>query len=127
LLAVALILLSLGLVNFAAEGISTSSSARSEHWVSRQLLFSISFAAVSVPCQVAFEVFIGTSSLSGGVSTAFLGGIHNAFYASIVILVIAGVLSYFRGRKSANKTSQTLKPNTPKHMICILAYLRLGN
>lgn len=62
-------------------------------------VLAISVAAASVPRQVAFEVFIGTSSLSGGVSTAFLGGIHNAFYASIAILVIAGVLSYFRGKE----------------------------
>jgi hypothetical protein len=62
-------------------------------------VLAISVAAASVPRQVAFEVFIGTSSLSGGISTSFLGGIHNAFYASIVILVIAAVLSYFRGKE----------------------------
>jgi EmrB/QacA subfamily drug resistance transporter len=62
-------------------------------------VLAISVAAASVPRQVAFEVFLGTSSLTGGVSTAFLGGIHNAFYASITILVIAGLLSYFRGKE----------------------------
>jgi EmrB/QacA subfamily drug resistance transporter len=62
-------------------------------------VLAISVAAASVPRQVAFEVFIGTSSLTGGVSTAFLGGIHNAFYASIVILAIAGILSYSRGKE----------------------------
>ncbi len=61
-------------------------------------VLAISVAAASIPRQVAFEVFIGTSDLAGGVSQAFLGGIHNAFYASVLILIIAGILSYSRGR-----------------------------
>ncbi len=61
-------------------------------------VLAISVAAASVPRQVAFEVFVGTSNLSGGVSQAFISGIDHAFYASIVILAIAGVLSYIRGR-----------------------------
>jgi hypothetical protein len=56
---------------------------------------------------VAFEVFIGTTSLSGGVSQAFIYGIDHAFYVSIAILVIAGVLSFIRGKdvrkESTNK------------------------
>jgi hypothetical protein len=63
---------------------------------------AISAAAASVPRQVAFEVLIGTSSLSGGESTSILRGLHNAFYASIAILVIAAVLAYFR-RKEVRK------------------------
>jgi Arabinose efflux permease len=62
-------------------------------------VLAISVAAASIPREVAFEVFIGTSNLSGGVSNEFLVGIHNAFYASIIILVIAGILSYIRGRE----------------------------
>ena len=61
-------------------------------------VLAISVAAASIPRQVAFEVFIGTKSLSGGVSQAFISGIDHAFYASIAILAIAGVLSYIRGR-----------------------------
>jgi hypothetical protein len=76
-------------------------------------VLAISVAAASVPRQVAFEVFIGTSSLSGGASTSFLGGIHNAFYSSIGILIIAAVLSYFRG-KEVRKEQENLKPNTTK-------------
>ncbi len=62
-------------------------------------VMAISVASVSIPRSVAFEVFIGTSNLTGGISNEFLSGIHNAFYASIVILIIAGVLSYFRGKE----------------------------
>jgi MFS family permease len=61
-------------------------------------VLAISVAAASIPRQVAFEVFIGTKSLSGGVSQAFVSGIDHAFYASVAILAIAGVLSFIRGR-----------------------------
>jgi EmrB/QacA subfamily drug resistance transporter len=61
-------------------------------------VLSISVAAASIPRQVAFEVFIGTKSLSGGVSQAFISGIDHAFYASIAILALAGILSYIRGK-----------------------------
>jgi len=61
-------------------------------------VLSISVAAASIPRQVAFAVFIGTKSLSGGVSQAFISGIDHAFYASVAILAIAGVLSFIRGR-----------------------------
>ena len=61
-------------------------------------VLAISVAAASIPRYVAFEVFIGTKSLSGGVSQAFISGIDHAFYASIIILAIAGVLSIIRGR-----------------------------
>jgi EmrB/QacA subfamily drug resistance transporter len=70
-------------------------------------VLAISVAAASIPRQVAFEVFIGTTSLSGGVSQAFIYGIDHAFYVSIAILVIAGVLSFIRGKdvrkESTNK------------------------
>ena len=61
-------------------------------------VLAISVAAASIPRQVAFEVFIGTKSLVGTVSQEFIFGIDHAFYASIIILAIAGVLSYIRGR-----------------------------
>jgi EmrB/QacA subfamily drug resistance transporter len=66
-------------------------------------VLAISVAAASIPRQVAFEVFIGTTQLTGGVSQDFLLGIHNAFYASIAVLVIAFILSYIRGKEVRNK------------------------
>jgi EmrB/QacA subfamily drug resistance transporter len=71
-------------------------------------VLAISVAAASVPRQVAFQVFIGTNQLSGGVSQAFLVGIHNAFYVSIVILVFAAILSFIRGKES--RKDATAKP-----------------
>ena len=68
-------------------------------------VLSISIAAASIPRQLAFEVFIGTTSLSGGVSQAFISGIDHAFYASIAILALAGILSFIRGKETRNSAA----------------------
>ena len=67
-------------------------------------VLAISVASASIPRKIAFEVFIGTSSLSGGVSQAFVSGIDHAFYASIAILIIAGILSFIRGKEIRKQT-----------------------
>jgi EmrB/QacA subfamily drug resistance transporter len=68
-------------------------------------VLAISVAAASIPRQAAFEVFIGTVNLSGGVSHAFITGIDSAFYVSLAILVVAGILSFIRGRESRQKNA----------------------
>ena len=68
-------------------------------------VLAISVAAASIPRQAAFEVFIGTVSLSGGVSHAFIVGIDSAFYVSLAILVVAGILSFIRGRESRQENA----------------------
>jgi MFS family permease len=76
-------------------------------------VLAISVAAASIPRKIAFEVFIGTSSLSGGVSQAFISGIDHAFYASIAILIFAGILSFIRGReirKQAEPANSEIQP-----------------
>ena len=70
-------------------------------------VLAISVAAASIPRQVAFEVFIGTSNLAGNVSQAFILGINHAFYASVAILVIAGILSFIRGKEIRGESSST--------------------
>jgi EmrB/QacA subfamily drug resistance transporter len=62
-------------------------------------VLSITVASASIPRDVAFQVFIGTTSLVGGVSKAFLGGIDMSLWASIVLIGIAGVLSWMRGHE----------------------------
>lgn len=69
-------------------------------------MLAISVAAASIPRYIAFEVFIGTTNLKGGISHTFISGIDHAFYASIVILFIAGILSYSRGRDERNQVTQ---------------------
>jgi EmrB/QacA subfamily drug resistance transporter len=62
-------------------------------------VIAITVAAASIPRTVAFEVFIGTTNLVGGVSEAFISGIDAALYISILIIGIAGVMSFMRGRE----------------------------
>ena len=62
-------------------------------------IISITVASASIPRDVAFEVFIGTTNLVGGVSDAFLHGIDASLWASIGIVAIAAVLSWLRGHE----------------------------
>jgi EmrB/QacA subfamily drug resistance transporter len=59
---------------------------------------AISVAAASIPRDVAFQVFIGTTNLVGGVSEAFITGIHSALIVSLAILAVAAAMSWGRGR-----------------------------
>jgi EmrB/QacA subfamily drug resistance transporter len=68
-------------------------------------VLSISVAALSIPRDVAFQVFLGT--LSGGLTPQFIGGIDAAFYVSLGLLAIAGFLSYFRGKEDRSESAQT--------------------
>jgi MFS family permease len=62
-------------------------------------VIAITVASASIPRSVAFEVFIGTTNLVGGVSEAFLFGIDASLWASIVIMGIAAALSWMRGHE----------------------------
>jgi EmrB/QacA subfamily drug resistance transporter len=62
-------------------------------------VIAITVASASIPRDVAFEVFIGTTNLVGGVSDAFLHGIDASLWASIIIMGIAAVLSWMRGQE----------------------------
>jgi len=63
-------------------------------------VLTISVASLSVPRDVAFQVFVGTSNLIGGVADSFLGGLRTAFLVSAGILVAAAVLSASRGNQA---------------------------
>ena len=63
-----------------------------------------SVASASIPRQLAFQVFISTVKLSGGLSASFITGIQAALYASIAILAVAAILSATRGKE--NRTQQ---------------------
>ena len=72
-------------------------------------VISISVASLSVPRYVAFQVFLGTNALTGNVSNLFLGGIHSALLLSLVFLIVAGIMSYFR---TTGKKGKTVNDNT---------------
>ncbi len=59
---------------------------------------TLSIASASVSRATAYQVFLGTTDLTGGVAGQFLGGLRAALYGSAVILAVAAVLSWSRGR-----------------------------
>jgi EmrB/QacA subfamily drug resistance transporter len=66
------------------------------------MVFSFSVAILvasrSISRQLAFAIFVGTTSLHGEVADAFTTGLHAAFYESVAFMVIAAILSGLRGR-----------------------------
>jgi EmrB/QacA subfamily drug resistance transporter len=66
------------------------------------MVFSFSVAILvasrSISRQLAFAIFVGTTSLHGSLATAFTHGLHAAFYDSVAFMVVAAVLSAVRGR-----------------------------
>jgi EmrB/QacA subfamily drug resistance transporter len=59
---------------------------------------AILVASRSVSRQVAFAIFVGTTSLHGAVARDFVNGLHAAFYFSVIFMVIAAILSAVRGK-----------------------------
>jgi hypothetical protein len=72
------------------------------------MVFSFSMAIVlasrSIPRQLAFAIFVGSTSLHGQLATAFASGLHSAFYGSMVLMAIAAVLSASRGSAKSLRT-----------------------
>jgi EmrB/QacA subfamily drug resistance transporter len=60
---------------------------------------TISVSSLSVPRQVAFQVFLGTSDLVGGLASAFMQGIHTALLVAGGVLAVGALLSSLRGRE----------------------------
>lgn len=63
-------------------------------------ILMITVASASISRSQAFSVFLGTSNLIGGVSQAFLVGIHNAMLMSLLVLLLAALMSWYRGKES---------------------------
>lgn len=71
-------------------------------------------AAFSIPQAQAFEIFVGTSTISGNVANSFVTGMHFSFVAMIIILAIAGVISFTRGKEDrSGKLHVKLTPESP--------------
>ena len=56
-------------------------------------------AAFSIPRSQAFEIFVGTSKISGNLAGSFITGMRYSFIAMIFILALAGVISFIRGKE----------------------------
>jgi MFS family permease len=58
---------------------------------------AILVASRSISRNLAFAIFVGSTSLHGPLAAAFTTGLHAAFYESVGFMVIAAVLSALRG------------------------------
>lgn len=67
-------------------------------------VMSITIATLVVPRQVAFEIFLGTNVLEGGVSNAFVNGLHFAFLISAIIIIIAALFSVLGGSTNVKRS-----------------------
>ncbi|HTY47231.1 MAG TPA: MFS transporter [Methanomassiliicoccales archaeon] len=61
------------------------------------------FASVSLPRDIAFQIFLGTGGLSPVLSADFVQAMHSALLASILLLAVAFVLSVLRGKEERAK------------------------
>jgi len=57
-------------------------------------------ASLSIPRQLAFDIFLGTGGISGTLSGAFVDGLHSALIGSIALLGVALLLSVLRGKEA---------------------------
>ncbi len=60
---------------------------------------AILVAAMTVPRDVAFAVFVGTGGLRADVAPAFVSGLSTAFLTMTVVMIAAAVLSAIRGAR----------------------------
>jgi EmrB/QacA subfamily drug resistance transporter len=61
-------------------------------------VFALTIASASIPRALAYQVFLGTTNLVGGIGADFQTGIHAALYGSAAILGVAAILSWSRGQ-----------------------------
>jgi EmrB/QacA subfamily drug resistance transporter len=64
-------------------------------------------ASLSIPRQVAFEIFLGVGKIQGQLASAFVSGMHVALAGSISVLTVALVLSILRGKESRTVKAPT--------------------
>ena len=60
-------------------------------------VLAITVASASIPRALAFEIYVGTSHLVGNVAGDFIQGIDAALIVSLLLLLLAGVMSWSRG------------------------------
>ncbi|QKR00612.1 MFS transporter [Metallosphaera tengchongensis] len=75
-------------------------------------VLTITVASLSIPRYVAFEVFLGTSDLLGGVAQSFLVGIKSALVIALVVLAVGMALSAFRGKEERVKVETSNQKGT---------------
>ncbi|MGA2664258.1 MAG: MFS transporter [Nitrososphaerales archaeon] len=67
-------------------------------------------ASLSIPRQLAFEIFLGAGGISGPLSTAFIQGMRSALTASVALLLVALALSVLRGKETRSSAPASPRP-----------------
>jgi EmrB/QacA subfamily drug resistance transporter len=61
---------------------------------------AIFFASISIPRDLAFQIFLGVGeTMNGALAIAFIDGMRSALMVSVLLLVVAFVLSLLRGKE----------------------------
>ncbi len=63
-------------------------------------IIAIYVAFASLPSSDALQLFVGTTTIIGGISDSFIAGIHAALTISLVLILIAGAFSLVRGKEN---------------------------
>ena len=63
-------------------------------------VLAITIASITVPKYVALEVFLGLHNIIGSLAAKFMTGIRSALIMSFIIIVVAILLSLFRGKEN---------------------------
>ena len=61
-------------------------------------VISLSVASIAISRAQALQIFVGTQTVVGGVAAEFVGGVHLAVVVSLILAIIAAVLSAMRGK-----------------------------
>lgn len=77
-------------------------------------VLALTIASASVPRYVAYEVFLGTTNLTGGIGVQFWDGLRAALWGSAAILAIAAALAWARGDDRPSPASVAeVRPTSP--------------
>ena len=74
-------------------------------------------AASSIPSALAFQIFVGSSTLTASEASGFVSGMQSSLIVLIFILLIAGVASATRGKHihhNENAKNTTIPPEEPQ-------------
>ena len=92
-----------------------SGSTRMLNNVGMVLSFAIalSIASIAIPRYIVLQIFVGTvtglSHLGPTVGSDFVNGLHAAFFASFILIIVAALMSAVRGKENRRAMNPAYK------------------